>query len=341
MGTTARRTVLLTLCVALSVAACTGEDAPDDDPTAGDHTEDATAPASDVSEVVDAPRGRLQLSGFVERTNSEAVATLHAIAITDGGLLEAEIEWTSQRSRGNRLGESAVLAIDDLGNVHHAARPDDNPQFDIDGDQRMLGVIQFEGRIDPDANRVNIGFNQGSRNRSGDVTAWTATADGGCCRIPQVSWFDVPLPGVGLEAEAVRVAAEAGAVELDDEPQEGERAIGVTVAVTAVEVDPGDNATLVTIEAVNGSDRRVRITNRTPQLGDDAGRSYDFRADPDASLRELVALEPGEEATAVLVFDGVPDPDASTLSLTLNGLDGSSRTAPRFDFGDLPVPSPS
>lgn len=119
---------------------------------------------------------------------------------------------------------------------------------------------------------------------------------------------------------------------------------GTTVAVTGVTVDEAGHV-LVDIEARVTGRRDARLGSSETILLDDLGHRYEF-AEPAANRNLAIARD--HEAEATLAFIGPIDPDATRVSLGINGnYDGTIRTVddehantltPTFAFEDLPLP---
>lgn len=328
------RAVLLVLGCLL-VACSPSDDGEPSDAIRTEGQEDAAA-AGDADED-SVPSGRLQLSGYadVHRTGMSVEAT--AVSVDEGGHLLIEVDAVNARSANSSfdLNAFAVMAEDDLGNRYPVHGVEDD-ELDIPKDHRLRGTLAFEGPIDPGARRVSLGLNQA---RADEGLSPSSTFDSLSRNTPFLV-ADLPLPGVGLEDEAVNPdgdALEHHVVEVD-QTQQGHSNDEVTVTVVEYETD---GRTLhVHLEAVNRSGRRVRVLANRPHLEDDQGRDFDYLSvDSDEQDERRLTLESGEEAEATLAFRRVLAADAEELHLTLNGfaLSRDFAGSPGFEF-TMPAP---
>lgn len=109
---------------------------------------------------------------------------------------------------------------------------------------------------------------------------------------------------------------------------------GTTVAVTAITVDAAGHI-LIDIEALVAGRRDARLGSWRTVLLDDLGNSYEFVA-PIANTHLDIARD--HEAEITLAFVGPIDPDATRVSLGLNGnYDGTLR-APDEEFANTLTP---
>jgi len=137
-------------------------------------------------------------------------------------------------------------------------------------------------------------------------------------------------------------AGPSGTIELAGVQQT--HAAGTTVAITAVTVDPSGNV-LVDLEALVAGQRGAVLASLTTILEDDLGNRYAF-VPPQANGRLEIAQDMRADAT--LAFQGPIDPDATRVTLGLNGSpsDGAqpisatpaNTLSPTFAFEGLPLP---
>ncbi len=193
----------------------------------------------------------------------------------------------------------------------------------------MTGTLAFEGPVDPAATHVTFALNQEAReDRVG------AVEDGRLDRTPRFLVEDLPLPGIGLEDEALNPDAlgvlETRTVEIGesfDSPDNPD----VTVTVISVVLD--GRTVEIELEAVNGSSEAVRLVTQSPALRDDTGRRMEFiRSQSEAQEERRLTLGPGDEASARFAFRGSPSPDAQELRLLTNSLSRNDPRSPTFEI---------
>jgi hypothetical protein len=328
--TTTAPAVVLTLGLALGVAACTGGSA-----DAGSEDADVAVGSVDdgPAEPV-GPHGRLQLTGWEATHRGGLTVALRAIEVDDDGHVYVELEAVSAR-RDVRLNDFSVFLVDDQGEVLALAPPEEDVHLTVPQDQRMLARLAFVGPVGPDATRVTLainGMNERVRDQDDDI--------GGGVRGPALAVRDVPLPGVGLDAEAVgdatvRDELTASAVVEPGVSQTHEG--GTVVTVTRIELDA--TQVLIEIEVDNPTDHDVRLRSMPPFLEDDlGGRWLAVDIESDERAERFFDVPAGGTATATLAFPAPIQQEAGSLALTIGRPATDSERIPGFHFEDLPIP---
>jgi hypothetical protein len=323
----------LVLVTALLVG-CTGAGS-DDGPATAD--EDGSVAAPEPEEEV-RPSGRLLLTGFAEHQLAGLSMALRGVEVVDGEHLLVEIEAVNSGTSTKRLNGLTTFLEDDRGNRYPFRPPAEDGSLTLRNDQRLTGTLSFEGPLDPEARRFVLAFNQSFDTEADEAVG--AQDRPSTDHYPPMAFRDVPLPGVGLEAEAT--LEEPGSL-LDDTTVE----VGVTaspeaapdVEVTVVGYTTDGRTIEIDLEVVNGSSETVRMLAHRPHLTDDLGSRFHFRRGEGDDAEQRLELRPGEEASATLGFRATLRPAAGELRLTLNSFslrDGNER-APGLVF-TLPMP---
>jgi hypothetical protein len=328
--TTTAPAVVVALALGLGLAACTGggADTGAEDPDLAVGTVD-DGPAEPVG-----PHGRLQLTGWERTHRGGLTVALRAIEVDDDGHVYVELEAVSAR-RDVRLNDFSVFLVDDQGEVLPLAPPEEDVHVTVPQDQRMLARLGFVGPVGPDASRVTLainGMNEQVRDDDDNVAAEI--------RGPALAIRDVPLPGVGLDAEAVGDATvrddlTAGAVVEPGVSQTHEG--GTVVTVTRIEADASQ--VLIEVEVDNPTDHDVRLRSMPPFLEDDlGGRWLAVDIESDERADRFFDVPAGGTATATLAFPAPIRQEASSLALTIGRPATDSVRIPGFHFEDLPIP---
>lgn len=353
-----RRTAAVGITMVLCLAtACTTESPPPDDGVADvvgdddqargsdDERDDLPEPddaQDDDPEVEPSPEpeganGRLQLSGWREDNPSGVTVALRAVEVDGNGDLLLNFEAVSRdRFQGTaEIAQSAVVVRDDLGNVYEFRQPAADRRLPLGQDERMSGTLAFDGPLDPGARTIDVGFNQLDEQ-------WVAAADDLPSQYPRFAFVDVPLPGVGLEADA-RGPGQVGDLDRSTTVEVGQEWSADGLEVTVVSYELVGGSTNVTVEASNGRNNVVELALDIPRLRDEAGGQYFFERDLDIDRgTAVVRMEPGDDATVTFGFRGEPTPASTGFTFVLNGNSSEdSPSAPRIEFADLPLPEES
>jgi hypothetical protein len=289
------------------------------------------------------PQGRLELTGWEQTHPGGLSVALRAIEVDAAGDLLLDIEAVSTQMDVQLNGFTTFL-IDDrtdqeqlvFGDWYELVPPDDDPRLRLAVDERLTGTLVFAGPVDPQARRVTLAINS-------DTQTIYEVDDGLVPRVlnPSFAFWDIPLPGVGLDAEAAAEQARdtiTEVSELDLDVTEEHRS-GVTVTLTEVRFD-GRNLFL-DLEAVNPTSRDQRLTWEPPRLIDAGGaRAVFVRVESQEEEDRFLEIPAGGEADATLAFRAPFEP-GGTMSLELNwpsaqDLEGGRR--PYLLFEELPVP---
>ena len=279
----------------------------------------------DGAQAADGPtaEGRLDLEGWVELHPNNSSLTLTDIEVDEAGDLFVGIESVVVSSRlvsSIDLARDRTELIDDLGNVYPLVPPEDDPRIRAEGDAQLTATLAFEGPVAPGAQRVDVVFNQ----PGDDGVTPTGGDDDATAGAPVFAFDGVPLPGVGVDDEAVV----GGPTVLDERTFEiglSETVYdGVEVVVEQVTTD-GQSLT-IEMSFANPTDRGAMLTASSPDLeGVGVDTSFGFlRIDSDDTSDRVLNLRPGEEASAVLAFTGAVASDLEALLLTMNPGQGSS-----------------
>jgi hypothetical protein len=325
---------VLTFGLVLGLAACTGvseDGGPEDPDVAGDVAGDV---ADDDSPAPAGPHGRLQLTGWERTHRGGLTVALRAIEVDDDGHVILEIEAVSAR-RDVRLNDFSTYLVTDTDEVLPLAPPDEDEHLTVPQDQRMLARLAFVGPIGEDVTRVTLAINainQRVRDQDDDNAAGV--------RGPALAIRDVPLPGVGLDTDAVgdatvREDLTASAVVEPGVTQTHEG--GTVVTVTRIEINASQ--VLIEVEVVNPTDHDVRLRSMPPFLEDDlGGRWVAENIESDERSDRFFDVPAGGEATATLAFPAPIRQEASSLALTIGRPATDSPRIPGFHFEGLPIP---
>ncbi len=320
--------------LALAAVGCDGSPA-EDSPT-GDEVDADTSGSepSDEETTATGPAGSLRLSGWVEEHPARVALSLRGVEVDAAGHLLLDVEAVNRGSVVS-VAEFGVRVRDDLGNRYAFQRPEDNGGLRFTVDERLTGTLAFEGPIDPDARYLEVGFNQ-----SGDGSV--SAAEDGISQYPAFLFEQVPLPGVGLEDEAVRgPSSELMEEQVVEVGQVGEVAYLDGLEVTLQRYVVGTGVIRVELEAVNGTGRAVQLAAGSPRLDDGRDSHIVYEAnESDDRAERVIEMGPGDEATVTISFRGTIASDAESLQLRLNGhtRGEESATKPYMEFNDLPLP---
>lgn len=115
--------------------------------------------------------------------------------------------------------------------------------------------------------------------------------------------------------------------------------------LSASSVEVRDRSIAVEVALVNGSTRDIQMSSHRLHLVDDVGNTYEFSP---PSQNEDLEVGPGAELTGTLVFLGVLDPEATSLSMLANVNDpeetvdledrDNQSTYPELVLDGLPLP---
>jgi hypothetical protein len=313
---------LSALALAAALAACTADDpapAADTTETAEPRTDDTDDGATtEAPPAAGGPDGTITLSGVQQAHPGGSVVAVTAVTVDDGDLyLDVEVHVAAEQ--GASMSAREMSLTDNLGNTYEFVEPPVSLDFATDSEAAL--TFAFVGPVAPDATRVTLGINA-----IGDPV--DAADDLTNARYPKFALRDLPLPGVGLDAEAaadgdpVGLQLDPTTIDVDGVTHEG--AAQVLVEVTRIEVTPVTVA--VTIEGRNGSERDKQVLVRDPVLrAEMSGLTFDRRFEyrqltADDGSRDTLPLAPGEEFTARLVFVGAVPADADALRLGLQTL---------------------
>ena len=137
------------------------------------------------------------------------------------------------------------------------------------------------------------------------------------------------LLGGGDEAGGAEVPRSEGAAAAEDSEGStsgGERVVGTVEAsvqdrhpqghlLSAGSVEVRERSIAVEVSLVNGSTRDIQMNSGRLWLVDDLGSTYEFSP---PSQNEDLEVGPGAELTGTLVFLGVLDPEATSLTMLAN-----------------------
>ena len=273
-------------------------------------------------------------TAWEERHPGGLVVGLRSIEVDEHGNVAIEFEATSIEARVG-LAETHTFLEDDLGNQYELlppASPDEN--LPLEPDQRVLARLSFQGPIAPDATRVMLAFN--------GTNGEPREKDEGPPRgvIPGLVIRDIPLPGVGLDAEAVGTGPDRDSVtestaidiELTGESE------GVTATATRVETDGSIVYVDVSVEVPADHERPVRINSAHPRLEDSTG-SHSLAENIQVANEDLVNvdMEPGATARIRVAFRHPFADDATHFDLRFNRAP-STPALPEILIEDLPIP---
>ncbi|WP_052668997.1 hypothetical protein [Nitriliruptor alkaliphilus] len=330
------RVLMPAVIVAVLAGACTS--ATDDDvPVDDGQVVDAGEVGDEAVTEQAAPGGRLQLTGWAEDHPKVMTVALRAIEVDAAGNLLIDIEAVNSSLHGNSasIGMRGVLARDDLGNVYDFVRPEGNGRLQFVRDERMTGTLAFEGPVDPAARTVTVAFNQ-----QDDAETLIRAAEDNLNQFPRFLFEQVPLPGVGLEAEADR-GGTADALTTEQEIEVGvtvQPEINEGVSVTVLRYRTDGRTITVELEAVNNSNRVVELTSGNPHLRDGRDTKYGYqRSESDDRDERVLRMDPGQEVTAVLAWRGLIPDDAEFLALEINSERWQTPTSPHV-YVEMPLP---
>jgi hypothetical protein len=328
--TTTASAVVVALALGVGLAACTAGDG--DGPTEG---ADRAADRAQVDPPDPAgPHGRLQLTRWEATHRGGLTVALRAIEVGDDGHVHLEVEAVSAR-RDVRLNDFTTYLLTDTGEILPLAPPEEDEHLTVPQHQRMLARLAFVGPIGDDVSRVTLAINainERVRDQDDDIAAEV--------RGPALAIRDVPLPGVGLDTDAVGDAPErdeltASAVVEPGVSQTHEG--GTVVTVTRIEVDASQ--VLIDVEVDNPTDHDVRLRSMPPFLEDDlGGRWLAVDIESDERADRFFDVPPGGQATATLAFPAPVRQEATSLALTIGRPATDSPRIPGFHFEDLPIP---
>lgn len=322
---------LAALCAAgaFAVAGCTsggGSEGTDDvaapvptedegDVDAGDagDADDESGSEPEEPEEPEGPHGRLQLGQFIEQSPASTNLELGAVEVDANGDLLLDIEAVFRGRSQVSIAQFGVRVRDDVGNTYAFRAPTDNDRLQMRPDERMTGTLAFEGPVDPEARYLEVGFNQ-----QGDEAVFAA--DDRPNQYPKFLFTEVPLPGIGLEAEAGEGGGGEGLTEATTvevgATAESERFEGYEA--TVVEYTEDGQTITFSVEVVNNASRMVSLTSGNPRLDDGQDSRFRWVEPEDVPRRSpegRVELDPGDEATVEVAFRGVISDDAESLRL--------------------------
>lgn len=328
-----RGTRWIAACAAGGVLVAGCSSTPDETGQDGATASATSEPAAD--EIPVRPSGRLVFTAWEERHPGGLVVGLRSIEVDEHGNVAIEFEATSMAARVG-LAETDTFLEDDLGNQYELVPPasPEDESLPLDQDQRVLARLSFQGPIAAEATRVMLAFN-GSNGRPREK-------DEGPPRgvIPGLVIRDIPLPGVGLDAEAVGTGpdrdsvTESTAVDID---LSGESQ-GVTVRATRVEFDGTVVYVDVSVEVPAEHDRPVRINSAHPRLEDSAG-GFAVAENIEVANEDLVNvdMEPGSTAQIRVAFRHPFADDATHFDLRFNRAP-STKAVPEILIENIPIP---
>lgn len=308
----------------------------DGDDTPPDGAADAVEPGTAAEDAgLAGPTGRLVLTAWEERHPGGLVIGLRSVEVDEDGNIAVEFEATSIEA-AVRLADTQTFLEDDLGNRYELVPTEgDDADLPLEPDQRALARLSFQGPVDPEATRVLLAFNA----VNGEVREKDEGPPGSV--VPGLAIHDIPLPGVGLDAEAVGTGpdrdsvTEATALDID---LTGSSDTGVTATATRVETDGSVVYVDVTVEVPTDLDRAVRINSAHPRLEDSTGATS-LAENIQVANEDLATLdmEPGSTAEVRIAFRHPFAPDATHFDLRFNRRP-STEVLPEILIEDIPVP---
>lgn len=322
--------------LALLIGGCRSASGPEE-PTPTATGQDATSADATADPVATRPSGSLDLTGWQQTHPGATSVALHAIEVDETGHLLLDVEVVTGRD-GIYLMRWDTFLIDDLDNRHDLIPPDDNPEVEVPADSRLRATFAFDEPIADDATHVTFAINSVA-NEIIDAEDDTNPLSSG----PALAFRDIPLPGLGLDHEADRGEStdlvEAASLDVDISQTHPD---GVVVTVTRIASDA--RSVRLDIEVDNPTEREVSLLAGNPHLYDGPRESSSVgayqRAEVDDQEVRRLDIPAGGEASATMAFRGTINPDATSLTLTLNGgsNDATDTVVPAFTIGDLPVP---
>lgn len=333
------RPVAVTLAVvALLITGCRSEPGPEQPtPTPTTTEQDGSAADATAEPVAATPSGSLELSGWQQTHPGATSVALHGIEVDETGHLLLDVEVVTGPNDISLLRFDTFL-LDDVDTRHDLIPPEDNPEVEVPADSRLRATLAFEQPIADDATHVTFAINALS-DRIIDAQDDTNPHSSG----PKLAFRDIPLPGLGLDDEADR-GQTTDLVEPDSVDVDILQAHPDGVVVTVTRVASDTRSVRLDIEVENPTERDVKLLAGNPHLYDGPRQSssvgpYEWAEVDDQQVRKL-DVPAGGEASATLAFRGAVDPDATSLTLTLNGgsNDATETTVPGFTIEDLPIP---